>query len=312
MPSGGFFMSLLFRNFISLLLFAVAAHSKDRIGIIDFFGYKGFDVAQVRAAIPYKVGDPFVVSPANLAALQEFDQRVRDAVQQTTHRPPTDVAKICCDPQGDWEIYIGIAGKSSRGIPENREPKGTVRLPADAVELHQRYIAESMRVVRNGPAPDDHSQGYALSPDPELRAIELSMREYTLAHEEILRQVLASSSDANHRAVAAVFTGYARKSPQQIAALMAAVRDPNEAVRNNASRALGVLVLADGTAPPTALFVRMLSSGTWTDRNKALMVLTPLVARSDSGIAIGYSTPRSRRTDGNVAVAMSRPRRRRA
>jgi hypothetical protein len=135
-------VSALIRNVLPFLLFAVAAHSKDRIGIIDFFGYKGFDLAQVRAAIPYKVGDPFEVSPANLSALQEFDRRVRDAVQATTHRPATDVATVCCDPQGDWEIYIGIAGKSSRDIPENREPKGAARLPSDVVELHQRYSTE--------------------------------------------------------------------------------------------------------------------------------------------------------------------------
>ncbi len=181
------------------------------------------------------------------------------------------------------DFYHGlIAGKSSHGVPTNREPKGAVRLPAETVELHERFITELLRVIQQDPAPDDHSLGYALSPDPKLRAIELSMREYALAHEDLLREVLASSSDANHRRIAALFTGYARRSPQQTAALIAAVRDPDEMVRNNASRALGVLVLAGGTAPPTAVFVRMLSSGTWTDRNKALMVLTSLVERSDS------------------------------
>jgi HEAT repeat protein len=130
--------------------------------------------------------------------------------------------------------------------------------------------------------PDDHSQGYSLSPDPTLHAIELSMHDYSLAHEEMLRQVLASSGDANHRAIAAVFMGYARRSPQQSDVLIAAVRDPNETVRNNAARALVVLVTGVGLAPPTAIFVRMLSSGIWTDRNKSLGILRPLVERGDA------------------------------
>jgi HEAT repeat protein len=140
-------------------------------------------------------------------------------------------------------------------------------------------MAEWQRAVQEGAAgPEDHSQGYALHPDEKLHAVELSIREYAVAHEELLRRVLASSSGREHRAVAATFTGYANQSPPQIAALVSATRDPDETVRNNATRALGALADGRKITLPADGFIEMLASGNWMDRNKAMMVLAPLTA----------------------------------
>jgi hypothetical protein len=267
---------------LTLFIFATSLPANDRIGIIDFFGYKGYDIARLRTAIPYRVGDPLLVTPENLETIADVRQGINYGVQAVTHHPATDVAMVCCDVHGDWEIYIGIDGRSIRTIRRNREPKGPARLPAEPLQLYAQYMTEWPRVVQAKLGRDDESNGYALSPDPKLRVIEVSMRQYALAHEDLFRHVLASSSDSHHRLVAATFTGYARQSPQQISALVAAIRDADDAVRNNAIRALGVLVSARKISLPATGFIEMLSSGTWSDRNKALMVLLPLTEPRDA------------------------------
>jgi hypothetical protein len=67
-------------------------------------------------------------------------------------------------------------------------------------------------------------------------------------------------------------------------ALARAARDPDEEVRNNATRALGVLVRSNGKLAadvPADTFIEMLSSGIWTDRNKATSLLVGLTAGRD-------------------------------
>lgn len=110
------------------------------------------------------------------------------------------------------------------------------------------------------------------------------MRRYALGHERALREVLASAFDAEQRAAAAELLGYARQSGRQIAALVRASRDVDDGVRNNATRALGVLARSDARVArriPAASFVDMLSSGDWKDRNKGAMLLDVLTLTRD-------------------------------
>jgi hypothetical protein len=78
--------------------------------------------------------------------------------------------------------------------------------------------------------------------DPVARALQMQERTWALAHEQELVRVLQSSSDAKQRRVASAVLGYAQQSHEQIAVLVGAARDPDSWVRNNATRALAVLV----------------------------------------------------------------------
>jgi hypothetical protein len=130
--------------------------------------------------------------------------------------------------------------------------------------------------VQKGAAPEDHSQGYALSAAPEVRAAQLEMREYAIDRGDLLRHVLATAADDQQRIVAAHLLGYTRQSRAQILALVAAHRDGNDTVRNNATRALIVLAKSSPTIAaqiPLAEFVEQLLSGTWTDVNKSSALL---------------------------------------
>jgi hypothetical protein len=256
-----------------LLVCGVFAHGQaspgETIGVIDFFGYQGLDVAKVRAALPVHVGDPLTRQTKGL---------IEDAVERVIGKRPTEVAEVCCDGKGRSLIYIGLPGGTYRPFVFNPAPTGRDRLPAEIVSLAQRAGEARAAAVKKGggAAEEDDSQGYALSKDPAARALQLEIRAWALEHGTELVRVLQSAGDAKQRRVASQVLGYARQSPEQIVTLVRAARDPDASVRNNATRALGVLVesnagLAEGIELET--FLAMLSSGTWTDRNKAVWLV---------------------------------------
>jgi hypothetical protein len=266
------------RIFLAAVLICTAAFSQDKpqhIGIIDFYGYAGLDLGKIRAALPLHEGDNFSASPDSVFKLIE---QVGEAVKSATGRPPTGVAPVCCDSHGDWIVYVGLPGNSVKDLQDNPAPKGTERLPADIVTLYRQTMQNLMESVQKGAGEDD-SKGYALSSDPKLRSRQLAMREYALKNEPLIRSVLCSSSDPEQRTIAAFALGYAGQSSEQITALVEAARDSNDGVRNNAIRALAVLAKSDARVAariPAESFVEMLSSGSWSDRNKGGFLLETL------------------------------------
>ena len=258
----------------AFLLFAGLLGARDRIATIDFYGYKGVNVDVVARALPFHVGDPYTVN---------VKSRAREAVFGAIGRPATDVEAVCCNPDGDRAVFIGLPGESSRLFSNNPEPQGSVRLSTELLDLQKRLDAADEAAVHAGDAGEDDSQGYALSANPAAHALELKLREYVLQHEKELYSVLESSSDAEHRAYAANALGYGRQSARQIAALVRASRDPSDDVRNNAARALGCLAEKPemGKLIPPDTFIDMINSGIWTDRNKAGFVLLALSAARD-------------------------------
>lgn len=105
------------------------------------------------------------------------------------------------------------------------------------------------------------------------------MHEYAARHEAVVRSVLRSSADAEQRQIAAQLLGYANQSERQIAELVRASRDPDDLVRNNATRALSVLASSSPRVAariPAARFIELLNSGHWSDRDKAGSLLVEL------------------------------------
>lgn len=296
-----------------LLLFAPRAAAQGeppRVGPVEFFGYAKVDLERVRAALPLREGD----------ALRREDtleaiERVGRAVTEATGRAPTDVAFTCCDGRGGTIIFIGLGGRPVRYQPA---PRGKARLPADAFGLYEEFSRATQDAVTRGAVTEDQSKGYALSTaDPTLRAVQLKMRAYALRHAPLLRRVLALSSDARHRAAAAELFGYARQSPSQLSAFARAFRDRESEVRNNATRALIVLVRSRpslGRKVPPEGFVEMMLSGTWTDLNKAGGLLDAMSVGRDPKLLARLRRPevlerlvemaRWRTTHANSARAM--------
>ena len=260
----------------AILVYLIATRSAlGAVGEIEFFRYKGIDVSRIRIALPIHEGDA-------------YSDNVKDAIRRNIlavmGQEPTDVAAICCDDQGNHLLFIGLPGNSlSRSFAYHPTPTGKERLPESLIELYERLDRKLEEAVKRGgyAAEEDDSKGYALSKDASVRLLQLSVHQWAMRNERTLLRALKSASIVRHRQVASDALGYARQSEEQIKALVSAARDPDDEVRNNATRALGVLVrsnpkLADRIAPET--FIDMLNSGRWSDRNKAAALLSGLTA----------------------------------
>lgn len=267
---------------LAALLFpiVVPVNAENRMGQIEFFGYKGFDPGVIRPALPVQEGTPLPT------ALKE---QVNGAVTAAIGREPTDVHVTCCDERGDNLLFIGLPGASSKTLPYSAAPQGPARFPAALLSLYERLDRAIETAVRKGgqAAEEDDSQGYALIKEPGARALQLRVRDWAIRQESTLLQVLATSYDARHRRIAADALGYVNSSRRQIVGLVRAARDPDDEVRNNATRALGVLLEAKPTLArhvPPGIFIDMLSSGIWSDRNKSVFVLSKLTANRNAAL----------------------------
>jgi hypothetical protein len=247
----------------------------DTIGAIDFYGYQGLDVDRAREALPVHPGSTLT---------EQTRSTIEAAIAKATGDTPTDVAQVCCDQKGKSLIYIGLRGVTFKRFDLNPAPTGSEHLPPEIVDLSSRADDALYAAVTKGEAGEDNSQGYSLAKDSVARALQIQERAWALSHSPELLQVLQNSAEPEQRQIASKLLGYAQQSENQVAALVHASRDADARVRNNATRALGVLVtsnpkLTTHIAPDT--FLAMLASGTWTDRNKAIWLLTPMTAERD-------------------------------
>ena len=247
-----------------------------RIGRINFFGTLGINVQPVRSKLNALEGEE--VSEDKISALRD---RLNKAIELSIGHDPTDVSFVCCDDHQNLIVYVGLGGSNTTPIPMLNAPTGSTCLPMRALNLYEQTMDAVKEAVMKGNAGEDDSRGYSLSNDAGLRAKQLAMREYAVAHERTLKRVLQGCNKPEHRRAAAEILGYGRRSHSQIAALVRATEDVDADVRNNALRALWVLATASTEAAaeiPGQDFVQMLNSGNWHDRNKAGSLLTSLTA----------------------------------
>ncbi len=178
----------------AIFALSLAAWGQRLQGDVEFFGHRGLDEAKLRAAIDASRWSPGTVRSALATA------RVNT----------TDVAIICCDDQRRKVLFVGIPGASYRPFSYNPEPVGPQRLGREAQRLADAADRSIEQAVRRGgdAASEDDSTGYALIKDPAARKQQLLIRQYALAHESELRNVLAYSAHVRSRQVASEFLGY--------------------------------------------------------------------------------------------------------
>jgi hypothetical protein len=267
---------------VAMVPTVMSASDHKVLGEIDFFGYKSFDLAAIRSALPFHEGDLF--PPAKVKSSDDLKRQVSEKIEQIIGHAPTDVSFVCCDSKQNWMVYIGLPGESYQALAFNPAPDGDIRFPKAAIALREEMDKTWMNAVMKGHATEDDSDGFTLTNDPKARRAQLAIREYALRNETLILQVLTSSSDARHRAIAAQMLGYGRQSEEQIDALVRASFDADNGVRNDAVRALEVLAGAKPNLAkriPAEAFVHLLRSGAWSDHNKASLLLVALTKSRD-------------------------------
>jgi hypothetical protein len=242
------------------------------IGIIDYYGIRSVSPDLIRQKLGIHIGD----TPST--------EQMSDAKHRLEAIPGVAEAYFdhpCCE-QGREMLYVGIREKSATTFQYRSAPYGTIVLPGEVLNWAREFEQALGEAVLSGEGEDDHSQGHSLIKYPKARAIQDKYIVFAAQNEDLLRKVLRTSANSEQRAIAASVIAYASDKRKIVGDLVYAVFDPDENVRNNAARALGIIASFAAREPskrikvPSDPFIHMLNSYVWTDRNKASFALFQL------------------------------------
>jgi hypothetical protein len=245
------------------------------LGTVDFYGLSTVTEAQVRSVLPLQEGFDFTTE---LPEPDIVGRRMADALGVDR----VELTLVCCTKSGLSQLYVGIQSDAHAGVPYFVAPTDEVSLPADIVANFEQFLDRMMASVLSGDASEDRTQGHALAEAAPVRQVQEAFLEQAERNVDLLIAVLSRSSNARHRAIAAHVLGYAPDKARIAPPLAAAVLDPDDGVRNYATRSLAVIAEYANAHPergirfPSDPFIEMLNSIVWSDRNKSLAVLAQL------------------------------------
>jgi hypothetical protein len=258
----------------------LAAQKKVSVGIVDFYGLRQITEVQVRQALRIAEGDAITES-----TLSGAEKRVRALPGASDAR----VDGVCCD-DGKLLVYVGLEEKGAPAMRFAAPPRGRSRLPDEVVRAGAAFDAAFEKAAERGDVKEDQSNGHSLMHDPDARAVQEGFAALADRYGRELREVLRDSNKPEHRALAAQVLGYASDKASVIGDLSSAMRDPDADVRNNAMRALWLIAAFAQKTPnlgiqvPADPFVELLTSLTWTDRNKSSLALMALTESRDPAL----------------------------
>jgi hypothetical protein len=163
-------------------------------------------------------------------------------------------------------------------------------LPDEVIAAGERFDRAFQAAIDAGDFAEDDSLGHSLMHFPAARAAQEAFVPLAARHGAALRTVLRESADPAARALAARVLAYSADKRSVVDDLVYAMSDPDETVRNDGMRALGLIAgLAErrpglGITVPYEPFVGLLRSPIWTDRNKASFALVQLTASRDPAL----------------------------
>ena len=248
-----------------------------RVGVIDFYGLRALKPADLARALAVEIGDSLTVRSSVLRERLLAVPGVRDA----------SVHAVCCE-AGRTIVYVGVRENEVQFLEFNAAPTGTARLPDNIVAAGDQFLNALFEGVRRGENAEDDSQGHSVPMYAPARAIQQTLIDYAAAHVAELRHVLQNAGNPHQRALAAQLIAYTKDKAAVVPDLVAATRDADAAVRNNAIRALAVMAVYEQKHPDSGLripyspFVDLMNSLEWSDRNKAAFALTALTVTRDA------------------------------
>ncbi len=251
------------------------------VGIIDFYGLREVAEKDLRGALGVSEGaqldrEDWAASKSDVVA----------RLEALTNVVAARIQAVCCD-EGKVTLYLGIQEDARTVFELHPAPQADVVLPDEIVATGERFAQAMMEAIQAGDSGDDMSQGHSLVSNPVMRAEQEKLLVYAEEYRQIIRDVLRKAADDDQRAIAAWTLGYAADKASVVDDLLYAVRDSNEVVRNNATRALAAIAQLGQAQPalgieiPFEPFIDMLNSIEWSDRNKAGFVLRTLTETGD-------------------------------
>jgi hypothetical protein len=166
----------------------------------------------------------------------------------------------------------------AKTFPENNE----LRVPERLLELNQALQSRGEILFDQGtPAGEDSSEGFKNYADPEMASVVEQLNREVPPQREYLLKVLAESSNAGQRALAAELLNWSREHRENLEVCIEATNDPADLVRNNVTRYLLAFTSSFDEAEARKKLIEALA---WqmrmpdhTDRNKALYAILHLL-----------------------------------
>ena len=264
---------------LSFLVSGTLLAQVPRIGIIDFYGLHRVTEDKLRKALGVKEGDPLPRSKGDVEErLEQVPNVVRARMEAT-----------CCE-EGKAILYIGIEEKGAPTYNYRPPPDGKAELPEEILEPYRQFLEAVAGAVAARETGEDLTRGHSRMSFPAARDIQDNFVGLAETHIKILREVLRDAFDVQHRAIAAYVIGYHPKKALVVDDLQYALQDPEDAVRNHATRALAAIAVYALKHPDAEVkvsatwFVEMLHSILFTDRNNGAVALVDLTESRDQKV----------------------------
>lgn len=250
---------------------ALPISSGPRLGVIDFYGRNRVGEDLLRKALGFKEGD---LLPRSKGDVEEALEEVKDVVAAR-------LEAACCE-DGKAIVYVGVEERGAPHFDYNTPPIGEARLSEEIHSEYGAFLGAVQKAIRSGPLQEHFAEGHSLMENAEAYAHQLRFVELARDHLQLLRDVLRESGSEEHRAIAAYIIGYAPKKKDVVNDLQAALRDPDDTVRNNAMRAVGAIAVLAAKDPAQEIqvlptwFIEALDSLIWQDKMTAAATLVTL------------------------------------
>lgn len=263
--------------------FTVGSAQHVKLGIIDFYGNRKVSEKMLREKLLFHEGDSLTYEQAT---------QLRDSsIRQLKTIPEVKNASldfICCDDKNrQYMLFVGIDEGDQLPIYNRFVADSPYVLSPEIMHDYNLFGEALQAAVLKGAIGEDHDKGHALSQDSGVRYWQYKFIEHADKNFVLLRKVLLNAKDPELRAAAAHIIAYASDKKSALMPLFSGVSDPDDGVRNNATRALAVLASYAQKNPKAGIvilpgpFIMMIKSITWTDRNKGAMVLLALTQSRD-------------------------------
>lgn len=276
-----YFLTILLVLILSLSAFGQQFPS---VGIIDFYGLRTVSEKDVLSVLKIKSGDDgmkTLLSAEENRQLLKTIKGVEDA----------SISLICCDDfDGKSIVFVGIREKGTPALKFRPAPNGKIRLPEMILQAGKDFQIAFAQAISEKDFSEDQLKGYSLAGNQNVRNAQKKFIPIAAKNLKILRRVLRESSDAGQRAIAAQIIAYAPDKNAVVGDLLDGATDADEAVRNNATRALILFANFANANPQLKIkvsaenFIPMLNSLEWTDRNKSLGVLDALTKNREKSL----------------------------
>lgn len=199
-------------------------------------------------------------------------------------------ALVCCDKNGDYHLFIGIAESELNILSYREKPTLRIVLPEKYLNAYLQFSDRLSDAIQKSEADEDWSDGHSLIRYLPARRIQEKYRLWADENFSDLKKILRTSAYDQQRAAAAQIIAYHFDKNEVVPELIYALIDESDEVRNNAIKALAIIANYAGKHPekkiqiPNAPFIRLINSVAWQDRNKGLSVLTQLTATRDPAL----------------------------